>query len=40
MLTDESINILQSLLSIQFPKIFGFQDTVIGKLQEFDVIPT
>ena len=33
-------NIAQSLLSKQFPKVCGFQDTVIGKLQEFDVIPT
>ena len=40
MLTDESINIAQSLLSKQFPKLCGFQDTVTGKLQEFDVIPT
>ena len=40
MLTDESINIAQSLLSKQFPKVCGFQDTVIGNLQEFDVIPT
>ena len=40
MLADESINIVQSLLSKQFPKVCGFHDTVIGKLQEFDVIPT
>ena len=40
MLIDESINVAQSLLSKQFPKVCGFQDTVIGKLQEFDVIPT
>ena len=40
MLTDESINIAQRLLSKQFPKVCGFQDTVIGKLQGFDVIPT
>ena len=40
MLTDESINIAQRLLSKQFPKVYGFQDTVIGKHQEFDVIPT
>ena len=40
MLTDESINIAQRLLSKPFPKVCGFQDTVIGKLQEFDVIPT
>ena len=40
MLSDKSINIAQSLLLKQFPKICGFQDTVIGKLQEFDTIPT
>ena len=40
MLTNESINIAQSLLSKQFPKVCGFQDTVIGKLQVFVVIPT
>ena len=40
MLTDESITIAQILLSKQFSKICGLQDTVIGKLQEFDVIPT
>ena len=40
MLTDESINRAQSLLSKQFPKDCDFQDTVIGKLQEFDMIPT
>ena len=40
MLTDESINIAQSLLSKQFPKICRFQDAVIGKLQEFEVILT
>ena len=40
MLTDESINIAQSLLSKQFPKVCGFPGTVIGKLQEFGVIPT
>ena len=40
MLNDESINITQSLLSKQFPKVFGFQKTVIGKLQEFHVILT
>ena len=39
-LTDESINIAQSLLSKQFLKVCSFQNTVIGKLQEFDVIPT
>ena len=40
MLTDESINIVQSLLSKQFPKICSFQDTVMGKLEELDLIPT
>ena len=40
MLTNESTNTAQSLLSKQFPKVCGFQDTLIGKLQEFDVIPT
>ena len=40
MLTDKSIDNAQSLLLKQFSKICGFQDTVIGKLQEFDVIPT
>ena len=40
MLTDESINIAQSLLSKQFTKVCGFEDTFIGKLQEFDVIST
>ena len=40
MLIDESINVAQSLLSKQFLKVCGFQETVIGKLQEFDVIPT
>ena len=39
MLTDESINIAQILLQKQFPNIGGFQDTVIGKVQEFDTIP-
>ena len=38
MLTDESINIAQNLLKQQFPQIHGFQDTVIGKTQCFDVI--
>ena len=40
MLTDEYINIAQSLLSKQSPKVCGFQDRVIWKLQEFDVTPT
>ena len=38
MLSDESINVAQNLLSSQFPEIKGLQDTVLGKLQEFDVI--
>ena len=38
MLTDESINIAQNLLLSQFPKISGFQDTVIGKTQQFEII--
>ena len=40
MLTKESINIAQSFLSKQFPKICGFQDKIMGKLQEFDVTPS
>ena len=40
MLNKESINKAQSLLSKQFPKIFGFPETIIRKLQEFHVIPT
>ena len=40
MLNDEFINITQSLLSKQFLKVCGFQNTVIGKLQKFDVILT
>ena len=40
MLTHESINIAQSLLSKQFLKVCGFQDTFIGKIQEFVVIST
>ena len=40
MLTNESINIAQSLLSKQFPKAYGFQDTVIGKPREFGMILT
>ena len=39
MLTDESVNIAQILLMEQFPHIGGLQDTVIGKVQEFSVIP-
>ncbi|XP_057297093.1 uncharacterized protein LOC130625987 [Hydractinia symbiolongicarpus] len=38
MLTDESINIAQSLLVSQFPTIGGFQDTVVGKTQSFDIV--
>ena len=38
MLSDESINIAQNLLSSQFPEIKGLQDTVLSKLQEFVVI--
>ena len=40
MLTHESINIAQSLLSKQFLKVCDFQDTFIGKIQEFVVIST
>ena len=40
MLTDKSIHNAQNLLLKQSSKICGFQDTVIGKFQEFDVIPT
>ena len=40
MLNKESINIAQSLLPKQFPKICGFPETIIRKLQEFHVIPT
>ena len=38
MLTDESVNIAQNILSDQFPGFGGFQDTVIGKTQAFDVV--
>ena len=38
MLTDESINIAQNLLSAKFPQYEGFQDTVLGKVNQFDVI--
>ena len=38
MLTDESVNIAQNLLKMQFPHIGGLQDTVIGKTQAFDII--
>ena len=40
MLTDESINIAKTLLSKQFQKISGFQDTVTWILQGIDLIPT
>ena len=40
MLSDESINLAQNLLKEQFPKISGFQDTVIGKTQSFDIVIT
>ena len=40
MLSDESINLAQNLLKEQFPKISGFQDTVIGKTQSFDIVMT
>ena len=39
MLTDESIHIAQILLKDKFPNIWSFQDTVIGKVQEFDTLP-
>ena len=40
MFSDESINLAQNLLKEQFPEIFGFQDTVIGMIQSFDIIKT
>ena len=40
MLSDESINLAQNLLKEQFPEISGFQDTVIGKTQSFDIVET
>ena len=40
MLSAESINLAQNLLKEQFPKISGFQDTVIGKTQSFDIVMT
>ena len=40
MLSDESINLAQNLLKEQFPKISGFQNTVIGKTQSFDIVMT
>lgn len=39
MLTDESINILQNILSNMFPDLKGFQDTVIGATLTFDIVP-
>ncbi len=38
-LTDESINISQSILSNMFPDLKGFQDTVIGATLTFDIVP-
>ena len=38
MLSDESINIAQNLLYVQFPELCGFQDTVIGKTQKFEKV--
>ena len=38
MLTDESINIAQNILHEQFPNLGGLQDTVVGKIQSFDVV--
>ena len=38
MLTDESINIAQNLLSKKFPQYEGFQDTVLGRVLKFVVI--
>ena len=38
MLTDESINLAQSILAKQFPNIAGFMDTCLGKTQQFDVV--
>ena len=40
MLSDESINLAQNLLKEQFPELSGFQDTVIGKTQSFDIVKT
>ena len=40
MLIDESINIAQNLLKEQFPHFAGLYDTLLGKTQEFDVIPS
>ena len=38
MLTDESINIAQNLLAEKFPQYEGFQDTVLGNAQSYNVI--
>ena len=38
MLSDEAINLAQNLLKAQFPEITGFQDTVVGKTQSYDII--
>ena len=40
MLFNESINLAQNLLKEQFPELSGFQDTVIGKTQSFDIVKT
>ena len=40
MLSDESINLAQILLKEQFPEIFGFQDTVFGRIQSFNMVKT
>ena len=40
MLSDESINSAQILLKEPFPEISGFQDTVIGKIQSFNMVKT
>ena len=40
MLSDESINLAQILLKEQFPRISGFQDTVIGKIKSFNMVKT
>ena len=40
MLSDESINSAQNLLKEQFPDISGFQDTMMGKTQSFDIVKT
>ena len=40
MLSDESINLAQNLLQEQFPRISGFQDTIIGITQSPDIVKT